>query len=146
MEDFVWSREQNQCFGCGDNPIGLGLDFSFNGDWIVARTKLGNLYQGFQNSAHGGIIATLLDEASTWAAMAKTKHISPSYKLNCKFLKPVPLEEDIIVRAMAIEENHGVVKSKSEIKDNNGKLLANGKVSCRVLEKEVDIDEGELIT
>ena len=145
MAEFNWSREENRCFGCGDNPIGLNLDFTREEEWVVARPKLNNLYQGFKDTAHGGIIATLLDEASAWAAMMETKRVSPSYELQCKFLKPVPLEERIAVRAKVVEKSHGIVKSKAEVRNDNGKLLAEGAISCRVLEQEIDTGADELL-
>ena len=145
MSGFNWSKDENHCFGCGDNPIGLKLDFSREGEWLVARTKLEEVYQGFQNSVHGGIVATLLDEASAWAAMARTGHLTPSYELNYKFLEPVPLEKDISVRARVVEKRHGVVKSKSEIRDDSGKVLARGETSSRILEDEIDSAESELL-
>lgn len=145
MTEFDWSKEENRCFGCGDNPIGLKLDFRRSGNWLTASTKLDKNYQGFRNSAHGGIVATLLDEASAWAAMAETGHLAPSYELNCKFLEPVPLNEEISVRAIVIEERHGVVQSKSEVRNAAGKILARGEASSRVLEAKIDSEESELL-
>ena len=145
MTTFDWSREENRCFGCGDNPIGLKLDFAREGKWVVARTKLDELYQGFKGYAHGGIIATLLDEASAWAAMAKTERITPSYELECQFLNPVPLEETITVRAMVRNRRHEIVKTKAEVRNKEGEILAKAEISCRVLEKEIEADEARLL-
>ncbi len=145
MTSFNWSNEDNRCFGCGNNPIGLELDFTREGDWIVARTELNNLYQGFKNSAHGGIIATLLDEASAWAAMAETGRVSPSYELECKFLQPVPLEEEITARAKVTEKRHGIVKTKAEVRDKDDEALAKAEIICRVLDEKMDAIESELI-
>ncbi len=145
MDPFVWSKENNRCFGCGDNPIGLKLEFRRDGEWIVAETALNEHYQGFRGSAHGGIVATLLDEASAWAAMAETEHVAPSYELNCSFLKPVPLEEEITVRARVVDQRHGIVKSKAIVIDEADEVLARAETASRILEKEIDAEEGELI-
>lgn len=144
MATFDWSREDNHCFGCGDNPVGLELDFAREGEWIVARKELRNHYQGFKNTAHGGIIATLLDEASAWAAMAETGRVSPSYELECKFLQPVPLEEEITVRAKVIERKHGIAKTKAEVQDKDDEVLAKAEITCRVLDEKMDGIQGEL--
>jgi len=55
----------NRCFGCGGaNDAGMKLAFEQdNGKRrIVGRFVLGERYQGGGGMAHGGIIATLLDE------------------------------------------------------------------------------------
>ena len=144
MTIFDWSREDNRCFGCGDNPIGLELEFTREGDWVVASKALNDLYRGFENSAHGGIIATLLDEASAWAAMAETGRVSPSYELRCKFLKPVPLKEKIRVRAKVTDRRHGIVKTKAEVRNEDDEALARGEITCRVLPEKIEEVEGEL--
>lgn len=144
MTTFDWTGEENRCFGCGNNPIGLELDFSREGDWLVARTELRDLYQGFENTAHGGIITTMLDEASAWAAMAKTKKVTPTYELECKFLQPVPLEEEISVRAKVTNNKLGIVKTKSEVRNDDDEVLAKARINCKVLDKEIDVIAGEL--
>ena len=56
----------NYCFGCGGaNDGGMKLTFVQDDEKrrIVGRFVLGERYQGGGGMAHGGIIATLLDEA-----------------------------------------------------------------------------------
>ncbi|MFW6190857.1 MAG: PaaI family thioesterase [Candidatus Bipolaricaulota bacterium] len=144
MSEFNWTAEENRCFGCGDNPRGLGLQFEKDGDWLAATTSLDRHFQGFRTSAHGGIIATLLDEASSWAVMAKTKHLAPSFKLNCEFFEPVPLEEEITTRAKVVEQRHGIALSRAEVVDRSGTTLAKAEIKCKVLEEEIETDLEEL--
>src|SRR3954468_16859935 len=57
---------KNHCFGCGkDNSEGMRLKFFFDeGKRLTwCRFRLGRRYQGPPGHAHGGIIATILDEA-----------------------------------------------------------------------------------
>jgi uncharacterized protein (TIGR00369 family) len=52
------------CFGCGQaNPIGLRLRFQFDGERVTANFLVRDEHQGFSGLLHGGIMATLLDEA-----------------------------------------------------------------------------------
>jgi acyl-coenzyme A thioesterase PaaI-like protein len=56
----------NRCFGCGGaNADGMKLTFVQDNEKrrIVGRFVLGERYQGGGGMGHGGIIATLLDEA-----------------------------------------------------------------------------------
>ena len=57
---------QNHCFGCGAaNPAGLKLDFSKSAEGaVVSQAVISDLYEGSPGYLHGGIIATLLDEAN----------------------------------------------------------------------------------
>ena len=64
---------QNACFGCGPaNPSGLHLEFFLAPDGaVVSSATISNLYEGPQGYLHGGIIATLLDEAMSKAVRAQ---------------------------------------------------------------------------
>ncbi|MGH2486393.1 MAG: PaaI family thioesterase, partial [Ktedonobacterales bacterium] len=57
------SSAYQQCFACGQrNDIGLRLVFRREGEVIVTEYTPDARYQGFPGVAHGGVIATLLDE------------------------------------------------------------------------------------
>ena len=61
-------RSDHACFGCGDdNPIGLHLKFTPEGDGVRASFIPGPEHQGFDDVVHGGIISAVLDEAMAWA-------------------------------------------------------------------------------
>jgi uncharacterized protein (TIGR00369 family) len=88
----------NGCFGCGDdNDAGLHLQFFVDDEQrILCRVRLARQFQGPPGHAHGGIIATLLDEAMSKAnrhrnITAMTRHMSIDY------LRPVPLESDLVL-------------------------------------------------
>src|SRR5882724_10613349 len=57
---------KNHCFGYGhDNPQGIRLKFSLDEEsrQAICHFKLSRKYTGPPGHAHGGIIATILDEA-----------------------------------------------------------------------------------
>ena len=59
------------CFGCGmRNATGLRLIFRQEGDEIVTEFTPDAQFQGFPGVAHGGILATLLDETLSRTATA----------------------------------------------------------------------------
>ena len=87
----LYHGAQNHCFGCGQaNPVGLHLHFSITSDQtVVCEATVSENYEGPPGSLHGGIIATLLDEAMSKANRARgvtamTRHMQVEY------LKPVP--------------------------------------------------------
>jgi uncharacterized protein (TIGR00369 family) len=82
---------QNRCFGCGQlNQSGLRLEFLLAEDSsVVSLPRVGDRFEGHPGYLHGGVIATLLDEAMSKAARAcglttMTRHLEVDY------LRPVP--------------------------------------------------------
>ncbi len=82
---------QNQCFGCGPaNPTGLRLEFLVAEDGaVVSLPEISKSFEGHPGFLHGGIIATLLDEAMSKAVRA-LGYPSVTAKLEVDFRRPVP--------------------------------------------------------
>ena len=82
---------QNHCFGCGtNNPVGLRLQFSVAPDHaVVCEATVSDNYEGPPGYLHGGIIATLLDEAMSKAnrALGVT---AMTRQMQVEYLRPVP--------------------------------------------------------
>lgn len=77
---------QNRCFGCGPaNPAGLHLEFFHdNHQKIVCLANISDGFEGPPGLLHGGIIATILDEAMSKAVrlrglIAMTRHMEIEY-------------------------------------------------------------------
>lgn len=63
--------DDGYCFVCGHkNPIGMKLNFSFDGKTIKTEFIPKKEHQGYLNIVHGGIISILLDEAMVKLAIA----------------------------------------------------------------------------
>ena len=97
----------NPCFVCGDaNPRGMRLEFDQDDARrrIVGRFRLGPEYQGGKGFIHGGIIATVLDEA-----MGKVCRFNEvravTAELTIEYLQPVPVDGDIVVEAFEERRN-----------------------------------------
>ncbi len=53
------------CFACGkDNPIGLRIDFQFDGESCTAEFTPDENHVGWENTVHGGIIYSALDDVT----------------------------------------------------------------------------------
>lgn len=116
----------NPCFGCGGaNPRGMKLAFDrdMGRQRIVGRFRLGAEYQGGPGFVHGGIIATVLDEA-----MGKVSGFSDvravTAELNIEYLRPIRVEEEILVEAFQSERNGRQLIHRGEIRNAAGELLA----------------------
>jgi uncharacterized protein (TIGR00369 family) len=81
---------QNRCFGCGRaNETGLHLDFLLADDGVVSRATISDSFEGPPGYLHGGIIATLIDEAMSKAVRARGL-VAMTRKLEIEYLRPVP--------------------------------------------------------
>jgi uncharacterized protein (TIGR00369 family) len=122
----IVKERRNGCFACGkDNPAGMHLQFFLDeaARQAICEFTLDRRYQGPPGHAHGGIIATILDEA-----MGKVNKLSNVVALtrtmNVEYLKPVPLEKHLTVtgRAHSISGRQHV--NVAEIVDKDGSVLA----------------------
>ena len=78
------------CFGCcKDNEHGVHMDFYEDGDDVVCFWKPDGEYQGWRNTLHGGIQATLLDETAAWVVFRKMQIVGVTSKLELSYRRPV---------------------------------------------------------
>jgi len=119
----------NKCFGCGgDNPGGMKLTFEQDNvnRRIIGRFVLGERYQGGAGFGHGGIIAVLLDEAM--GKVCRFREVrAVTAELVIEYLKPVNVQQEIIVEGRETEQKGRNIFMVGEIRDTAGTVLARGK-------------------
>ena len=119
----------NACFGCGGaNQDGMKLTFEQDNAKrrIVGRFVLGARYQGGGGMAHGGIIATLLDEAM--GKVCRFREVrAVTAELTVEYLKPVNVEHEIVVEAFEQEQKGRNLFQVGEIRNTAGEILARGR-------------------
>jgi uncharacterized protein (TIGR00369 family) len=115
----------NGCFGCGaDNPVGLKLAFERAGDTVRSRTTITRAYAGYRDFAHGGIVATMLDEAMGWAMLHVAGRHGVTKDLRVRYRRPVMVEREIVITAKVAGEKATTVHLEARIEDARGRLLA----------------------
>ena len=117
---------KNHCFACGkDNPDGMRLKFFFDDDHHRAwcKFKLPRKYQGPPGHAHGGIIATLLDEAMGKVNKLRSV-VALTSSMAIEFVKPVPLGKSLIVEGTEQDVQGRRHFNVAEIRDEQGTVLA----------------------
>jgi uncharacterized protein (TIGR00369 family) len=117
---------KNHCFGCGkDNPEGMRLKFFMDESSrrALCKFKLTRKYTGPPGHAHGGIIATILDEA-----MGKVNRfrnvLALTSSMEVRYLRPVPLGKPLTVigQEQSVEGRRHI--NVAEISDEQGHVLA----------------------
>jgi len=121
--------QKNYCFGCGkNNPDGMRLKFTYDEerDCFVCRFRLDKRFTGPPGHCHGGIIATILDEAM--GKVNKLRHVvALTSEITVNYLKPVPLNKPLRVesREMTVRGRRHV--NMAEILNQKGEALARSK-------------------
>jgi acyl-coenzyme A thioesterase PaaI-like protein len=118
------------CFVCGEhNPHGLRLKFRRENGKVFADFTPEKHHAGFRNIVHGGILATILDEAMFWAAATATKKFCLAAELSVRFVKKVTVGQNLIVEAEFFADRGRLWESRAEIRDGKGTVFARG--SCK---------------
>lgn len=117
---------RNCCFGCGqDNPEGMRLKFKLDEEResFVSRFRLSQRYVGPPGHAHGGVIATILDEAM--GKVNKLRHVvAVTAEMTVQYIKPVPLGKPLIAEGWGKSVRGRVHTNVAEIRDKEGMVLA----------------------
>ena len=119
----------NKCFGCGGDNAG-GMKLTFEQDnvnrKIVGQFVLGERFQGGGGFAHGGIIATLLDEAM--GKVCRFREVrAVTAELTVEYLKPINVQSEIVVEGRETEQKGRNLFMTGEIRNGAGEVLARGK-------------------
>jgi uncharacterized protein (TIGR00369 family) len=126
------NQSSGHCFGCGpDNPQGLHLHFDIVSSdpanvTATATVNLTRLHEGPPGYIHGGIIATLMDEAMSklnrpLKVVAMTRHLAVDY------LRPSPLGIPLYLTARHINRHGRKLHHEAELRHPDGTLLAQAK-------------------
>ena len=114
------------CFGCGpNNPEGLHLTFAIDQEAHTAVTSvtLDERYQGAPGYIHGGIIATLLDEAMSklnrsLGVLAVTRQMDVSY------LRPAPIGTEMKLQSRFVRREGRKLFHEAELLSLQGEVLS----------------------
>jgi uncharacterized protein (TIGR00369 family) len=118
----------NRCFGCGPaNQSGLRLEFLLSDDGsVVSLPVVTNAFEGHPGYLHGGVIATLLDEAMSKAVRAQGS-ISMTRKIEIDYLRPVPSESQLRIEGRVVRNEPRKHWAEARILNEDGIVLAEAK-------------------
>jgi acyl-coenzyme A thioesterase PaaI-like protein len=120
-----------ECFACGrDNSCGLKMEFECNGKIMQGKTLIASHHRGWASLAHGGILATILDETMSWAAIHLFKKFILTQSMEIEFLKPVYIEKKVLSRGWIhkqLSDRKALMKSEILNSDNEVCASATGK-------------------
>lgn len=127
-------KGDDYCFGCGAaNPVGLRLEFDVDeaGRTAEATFTPRPEHQGYAGITHGGIMATLLDEAMLklcWELGIP----AVTARLEVELKKAVPVGEKLRVRGWITEDKGKLLEAEAEVTDSSGDVAARGRSTAIV--------------
>lgn len=113
-----------RCFGCDPrSEQGLRMEFYEDGDRIVSRWKPRPEFQGWVDTLHGGIQATLADEISSWVVFRKFQTSGVTSRMEVRYLKPIHTTEDhITLQATVVRQRRNIVDIEVKILNSQDQL------------------------
>ena len=132
-------RADHGCFGCGDrNPIGLHLAFATTSGGVIAQFVPLLEHQGFENVIHGGIIATVLDEAMAWATAAAGAW-AVTGDMRIRFRAPLSVGQSTTVIASIEQRRARLITATATLsRDDNGETIATATGSFLRVDQETE--------
>jgi uncharacterized protein (TIGR00369 family) len=135
MRDF---SDDGQCFVCGlNNPAGLRVEFRETGTdpGIEADVVFPKHLQGWQDTVHGGLLATVLDEAMIKAGFALGIKCVTA-EITVKYHKPAATGAPYRVLGKVLESKGRIVTAESLLQDASGQVYA--KAAGKLFKLKVD--------
>jgi uncharacterized protein (TIGR00369 family) len=118
--------KKNLCFACGkDNPHGMHLKFFLDRErnHSISHFRLSKRYTGPPGHCHGGIIATILDDAMSKLSKLRDV-IAATSRMTVEYRRPVPLNKRLRVESREISKRGRRLTRSAEIIDEKGTVLA----------------------
>ena len=127
------NKSLDMCFACGkDNPIGLKLKFDWDGKTARAEFTPGKLHQGWSGILHGGIIACLLDEATSYANVFENINTITA-QLQVRIRRPIEIGAPLSITGTITKRRRKLVETKGAIFLKDGTLVAEATATQFVL-------------
>ena len=123
--DERFAFEPHNCFACGTlNTGGLHLDLHVDGERCWTDLEIPQRFQGWDEIAHGGIVATILDEVMAWS-LVDADNWGLTARLTVAFKRPVPLGRPIHVEGWITESRRRVITTAGRmVAAASGEVLA----------------------
>jgi uncharacterized protein (TIGR00369 family) len=116
-------NDDGMCFGCGQhNPVGLKLAFHWQDEEYVAEFTPAREHQGWMGITHGGILATLVDEAMGNLAW-NSGYRAVTAEMSVRYKRPSQTGEQLLIAGSIASVEGRLVSCKAEIRKPDGTVI-----------------------
>ncbi|GHV45126.1 phenylacetic acid degradation protein [Synergistales bacterium] len=126
MKKLTGSKE---CFVCGQhdsNPRSLGLSLFWDEENKEVNIPFcpDDTWCGYSGVVHGGIIASVLDDAMGWAAKQTIGDWSVTADFHIRYRKPTLIGGEYVIKGRVEEVTGRKTKTTAVLLDGSGNVLA----------------------
>ena len=132
------------CFACGEkNHEGLQMEFFTDGQRLYSFLKVPAKMAGWDQTIHGGIVSTILDEIMGWGVIYLCKKIGVTKTITVDFVKPVIAGKEVTVIGELKEKVSGrSVMMSGEIYNSKSVLCARATAEFKALDPKLALRLG----
>jgi acyl-coenzyme A thioesterase PaaI-like protein len=111
------------CLGCGpDNPATLGLKLAIDGERVRGEVTLDDRHQGAPGFAHGGVVATALDD-TLGTLLVVLGHPGVTARLEINYRRPAFLHRRFELEAWVERVEGRKIEMAAEMRED-GEVVA----------------------
>ena len=116
--------EPHNCFACGTlNEHGLRLVLHLGDRRSWTELALDDRFEGWVGIAHGGIVATILDEVMAWSLVAEDNW-GVTARMSVEFRRPLRVGDRVRAEGWIVRSRRRIVETAAHIVDASGTVLA----------------------
>ncbi len=114
----------HNCFACGDtNVIGMHLHIELGDGTATTTWTPGPDFVGWEDTVHGGLLATLLDEVMAWAPSSYDSW-AVTAEMNIRYRSPANPGETLTARGRVTERRRRIYHVHGEVRGADGRMVA----------------------
>lgn len=120
------------CFICDNNnsnprALRLKLMWDAGSQTVLVDLQPDETWCGYAQVVHGGLIASVLDEAMAWAVKRQMGEWAFTADFQVRYKKPVAPGRDYHVKARVSEPEGRLINATAELVDGEGRITAQAK-------------------
>jgi len=109
--------EPHRCFACGElNEHGLQLVLHADETGCWTELTLDERFQGWESVAHGGIVATILDEVMAWSVIGRGTW-GVTARMCIAFRRPIETGRPIRAEGRVVQDRRRIILSAGQVLD-----------------------------
>lgn len=109
-------EQATMCFACGpDNPIGLKIKFTVNGDTCTGEFTPNENHVGYQDTVHGGIVFSCLDDVMA-NILYQQKRKAHTAKCDVRYRQALQVGRTVILKGWIDSERGRLIQLKGEMR------------------------------
>lgn len=115
--------DARHCFVCGpDNPIGLKLAFTVEGEHCHGEFTSGAAHAGFDGVTHGGIVFSVLDDAmANWFFLQGARGFTA--KAEIRYRAPMPVGATASIECTVVRRKGRLVQLEARAQDKRSHVV-----------------------